>query len=370
MKKIHFVIDKSKIVDYSIAPVRYNKKELRKRGYEVKFFYQLTEQLFNCDFLLLVSKPVLKMLQENKMIISEPSPTIEFLKKARLYANKIIWMDNSDSTTVTHFELLPYIDLYLKKQLFKDKTLYQKDFVGGRIFTDYYHSNFNIEDDIKFKQFFPLDLDLSYKVGLSWNIGLGDMYNAFTKMNYLQRRFPNIKLNNYNINFISPNSDKSIDVFIRTSSDLSRKLVAFHRQKLIEETEAVINKNNLNGSTNGKWLTTKEFRSSLKKSKILPSPFGWGEIGVRDYEAFIFGGLLLKPDMSYMDTWPNIFLKGETYQSFSWDFEDLETVIVELLNNKKKRIQIARNGQQAYKESVSEKGMERFCDWFIQQINL
>jgi len=368
MKKVHFLVNKSKIVNYLISPVRHNKKKLLERGYKIKFFYSPSERCFSCDILLLVSKTVLTIVKENKAVISEPSPTIDLLHKAIKYANKIVWIDDSDSTTVTHFELLPYIDLYLKKQLFIDKKLYKKEFVGGRIFTDYYHKEFGIEDDIKFDQFYPLDLSLEKKVSLSWNIGLGDMYNSFTKKYILQVQFPEIFSANYKIDYVSPNYKKELDIFIRTTSDLNRNLVAFHRKEFLKRLEAVIDQNKLEGSIKGEWLSNKNYRDALRNTKILPSPFGWGEIGVRDYEAFIFGAALLKPDISQMVTWPDIFIAGETYQPFRWDFEDLESAILELLNNEKKRIQIANNGQQAYKDSISSKGMEQFCDWFIQQI--
>ena len=38
-------------------------------------------------------------------------------------------------------------------------------------------------------------------------------------------------------------------------------------------------------------------------SKISFSPFGWGELGVRDYEIILGGSLLVKPRMDHMQTW-------------------------------------------------------------------
>ena len=106
----------------------------------------------------------------------------------------------------------------------------------------------------------------------------------------------------------------------------------------------------------------------MSGTKILPSPFGWGELGVRDYEAFIFGTALLKPDMAHMETWPDIFRPDETYQPVDWGFDDLESVLDDLLANDTKRTRIAAAGQEAYRESISPAGMERFCAWFVRQI--
>ena len=108
----------------------------------------------------------------------------------------------------------------------------------------------------------------------------------------------------------------------------------------------------------------------MRETKIMPSPFGWGEIGVRDYEAFINGSLLLKPNMDHMLTWPNIFIKNKTYIPFEWDYSDLESNILKYLKNDQERIDIAREGQKNYFESINNRGQSIFCDWFIKQINL
>lgn len=369
MKKINVLIDDSRIIDYLVFPLRLNRKKLSGMGYEINFFKNLNKKSLSCDILLVSSKPALKLLKEKNAVIRAPSPVIDLIKKARDYTNKIIWMDTSDSTSVTHFELLPHVDLYLKKQLLRDRSLYQKEFYGGRIFTDFYHRRFGVTDQNPFNQFYPLDMDLSHKVDLSWNIGLADMYNAFSTAGKLRRRFAAYLPRGHSKVFHDPTGEKNTDIFLRTSSNLKRELVAFHRKEIISRIEKLLEKDGeITGSARDPWLSLKEFRKALKESKILPSPFGWGEIGVRDYEAFIFGAALLKPDISHMETWPALFIEGETYQPFSWGFEDLESAIIELLNNEKKRIRIANNGQQAYKDSISNKGMERFCDWFIQQI--
>jgi len=172
MKNVHFITKNSQIEDYLITPVNYNKKALYERGYKVQIFYKLTKKSLSCDILCLISKPIIQMLRERDSVFKESGPVVSFVKEARKYCNKIIWMDISDSTSVTHFELLSYLDLYLKKHLLKDKTLYQKEFYGGRIFTDFYHKRFGVVDSFPFKQFYPLDMNLVHKVGLSWNMML------------------------------------------------------------------------------------------------------------------------------------------------------------------------------------------------------
>lgn len=368
MKLVHFLSEKkNQIADYLVTPVRYNKRALKKRGYKVGIVYGPSEKNLACDVLCLVSKVVLPMVNEKDPVCSETGPTITFIKKARKYADKIIWMDVSDSTSVTHFELLPYIDLYLKKHLLKDRTLYQKDFYGGRIYSDYYHNKFEIKDSSPFNQFFPLDMDLTNKIGLSWNMGMGDAYNAFSTKNAIRRRFPDYIPVTYKAPFTSPTKKRDLDVFIRASS-LRRETVTYHRRELIDRLQGMLkNDSSLKGSATGK-LPLKVYREMMSKTKIAFGPFGWGELNIREYEALIFGALLLRPDFSHMETWPEIFIAGETCVTYRWDFEDLEQIIREYLEDEKRRLQIARNGQEAFKNSISPSGMEKFCDWFIQQI--
>ena len=42
--------------------------------------------------------------------------------------------------------------------------------------------------------------------------------------------------------------------------------------------------------------------------------------------------------------------------------------ILQLLENNQERLEIAKSGQQAYANSISQEGMEKFCDFFVKQI--
>lgn len=370
--KVHFIASRrDPIIDYLLTPIRINKKKLLELGYDVKIFYNVNREVLSCDILALASKTILKSLQEKKAVCLESGPTISFLKKSRQYCNKIIWFDTSDSTSVTHFELLPFIDLYLKKQIFKDKSMYQNEFYGGRIFSEFYNKKFSIKDETPYKQFYPLHDEFFDRVHLSWNIGLGDMYRAFTKKSNIRRLFGDYFKVSYKIPTVSPKISKNTDIFLRTTANLGRNSVSFHRQEMVRRLSNFIDiRKSMIGSINGERLSTRRFRAKLTDTKILPSPFGWGELGVRDYEAFIYGALLLKPNMDHMLTWPNIFINGETFCSIDWNFDQMEDKIDDLLSNDSKRIEIATNGQKAYLDTISKDGMDKFCNWFIKQIHL
>ena len=74
-------------------------------------------------------------------------------------------------------------------------------------------------------------------------------------------------------------------------------------------------------------------RKELKASRICFSPFGYGEVCWRDFEAILCGALLIKPDMSHVETNPNLFIPFKTYVPVSWDFSDLDDKVTYYLDN-------------------------------------
>ena len=50
--------------------------------------------------------------------------------------------------------------------------------------------------------------------------------------------------------------------------------------------------------------------------------------------------------MSNIDTWPNIYLKNETYLPYNLDFSNVSEVIIELLNNYELRTKFVKNSQE------------------------
>ena len=108
----------------------------------------------------------------------------------------------------------------------------------------------------------------------------------------------------------------------------------------------------------------------MSKSKISVSPFGWGEIGARDFETIVSGSLLFKPQMNHMKTWPDFFVPFKTYIPLKWDFSDLENKLKYYLKNFEISKKISMNAQEKFRKSVSKDGMDEFCKYFINQINL
>ena len=84
-------------------------------------------------------------------------------------------------------------------------------------------------------------------------------------------------------------------------------------------------------------VSREEYFKELFNSKLCFSPFGYGEVCWRDFEAMFTGSLLLKPDMSHLDCYPEVFLPYETYIPLAWDLSDFDEKVDHYLNHPAQR---------------------------------
>jgi len=112
-------------------------------------------------------------------------------------------------------------------------------------------------------------------------------------------------------------------------------------------------------------ISRRQYLNEMANSKICLSPFGLGEITLKDFECFLAGSLLMKPDMSHMNTWPNFYQKDKTYIAHDWDITNLEEKIEWVLDNNEKRVEIAQNAQDLYVAHTTRKDAGRlFAEHF------
>ena len=88
-------------------------------------------------------------------------------------------------------------------------------------------------------------------------------------------------------------------------------------------------------------LTRGKFLAELRASKLVFSPFGYGEICWRDIEAIAAGAVLIKPDMSHLATRPDLYEDGVTYAACRWDFSDLADIVQRLLADAERRARLS-----------------------------
>ena len=116
-------------------------------------------------------------------------------------------------------------------------------------------------------------------------------------------------------------------------------------------------------------LARGNYFAELRKSRAVLSPFGLGEITLKDFEVFLTGALLVKPDISHLETWPDLYRDKETILTFRWDFEDLNLLVDHIENSPRRIGEIAEQGQTEYLRYVaSNESAELFYKHFSKMI--
>ena len=103
-----------------------------------------------------------------------------------------------------------------------------------------------------------------------------------------------------------------------------------------------------------------EYMDEMQRSKMCFSPFGFGEVCWRDYEAVVAGALLIKPNMYHVVTDPNIFVENYSYVSVKWDFSDLGEKVDYFLRHPVKRAEMVGNAYRLLREYVVSDSFPNF----------
>lgn len=264
----------------------------------------------------------------------------------------LIYSDTTDSSGWLQTELLPVVDRYWKFQLLKDRSQYLRPMYGHRIYADYYHQTKGVIDATPEWSSAVQDPALLEKVAVSWNSGLADysLYGPYRMAAYMRLplsgllRFPSGA-------FVAPARRRKTPVSCRFGVSYPRESVAWQRKAI-----RTLLKDRL--PTNK--LSRRDYFAELADSQVIVSPFGFGEITLKDFEVFLTGGVLIKPDMSHLETWPNLFRGGETMLTHSWDLQDLPEVIDAALANYGDMRLIAEAGQDVYRRHIGVEGASLF----------
>jgi hypothetical protein len=354
--RVHILTTSNYISYFFFYPLLVNKRRLAELNIYVNYYDNLSAKLYDCDVLLLDSKYFTTLWKNRDYVLS-------LLQDVKYKCQKLIWLDSTASTGSTHFQVLPIVDKYLKKQLLKDLSLYAKVFYGARIYTDYYKNHYNLPDE-KVAQVDPIDKKYTHKLYLSWNLVFGP-YSANRMITNLVRRTPwflKKKLSfTYKVAKNSTKAERRNPVCFRGSDKYTSKVLAFQRVKVIEMLR--------NRGVDTTSVNYKGYINELENTKIALSPFGAGELCFRDFEIFLKGALLLKPSMDHLVTWPDIFIEGKTYISTKWDLSDLDEKINYLLRNDDLVKQISLEAHEKYRSLFKQKEQEDFCYRFVELVS-
>ncbi|MDR1179888.1 MAG: glycosyltransferase [Spirochaetales bacterium] len=302
------------------------------------------------------------------------------LQKLRAKYKTLVYFHDDAGGGIPRLEVLPYVDLFYTKALFRDRSLYKKPLYGKELYSDYYHTKYGVEDPAPKQRAVVEDESQLAKLRLSWNIGAGDYPREklrqragvacarvfgpraarlfYTKKdaaknhtikNYTQKQTPPDP--------VSLNSGE-IDVHARILAT-GQPSIAYQRVLIMERIA-----NDPRFLLGG--VSQKRYNKELCRSKIVLSPFGWGELCLRDFEAVRAGSLLLKPRMEHLETWPDIFRPHETYVPFSWDADDLLETTNTYLADDRLRRNVAYAALDAYRNQLA--GLEERFESIIKEI--
>ena len=89
-----------------------------------------------------------------------------------LNGRHLIYFDGDDDLCVQWPEILPYVDLYVKKQLFRDRNQYLKRFVGKSNLTDFIGRSYNYSfaNDLVATETKPLPVEQIAKLRIGCNL--------------------------------------------------------------------------------------------------------------------------------------------------------------------------------------------------------
>ena len=260
-----------------------------------------------------------------------PQETMEIFRQVNAAKGKakIICVDSADDLCIRFPGVFPYVDLYVKKNIFRDMRLYSKRYIGRTNLTDYLARNnlVTFADESE-----PLPSGYFEKIALGWNIGLEKPVLE------LYRKSKNQKCT------------KTIDIVFRAPIKPVNEIywASAFRAGIADKLKEI--KSSFNVVASSEPLRQKEYWKELLKSKICVSPFGYGEVCWRDFEAIISGCLLIKPNTEHVRTEPNIFVRGETYVPVNWDYSDLRDKCVYYLTHESERQRIVNNAYRIYRD--------------------
>ncbi len=259
--------------------------------------------------------------------------TLKFLKDAFPNA-KIAFMDWFAPLHIRPSEIAnEFIDYYIVKQTYRDFDQYTVPTIGDTNLSHYYAERHNLP--LETMQFEP-PKGIDKKIVLWSNFGLSpQMVDLF-------------------LGSKPTKANRPIDLHAR----IAVKGVDWYQAMRQEAKDAVQNLSplNLKIASEGR-VKRYKFFEEMKMSKLCFSPFGYGEVCWRDYEAFATGALLLKPNMDHLITHPDIFIPNETYVSLDWDLSDFEEKVTFYLENEQESARILSNSFDVMQQSIQNKSV-------------
>lgn len=267
--------------------------------------------------------------------------------------SKIFLIDPYDQVSSLYFGALPYIDRLIKYQALKDVETYYRPLHGGTVLTD------------RLVREMGYDLQ-GWEVTSAVPAGYADRIVP----GWFISLIPEFKKYMVNPVFSRQLMPKSIDIACHISLGPKQK-IDWYGQLRMQSFEAIqALPSRYSRAISGEFLeertvSHRQYLYDLQRSRIAISPFGWGELSFRDYEAARHHCLLIKPSVEHIATEPNIYIPYETYVPVRWDYADLEEKCRYYLEHPEETKRIVHNARQAYIRYCREGGFVRCIESLI-----
>ena len=324
----------------SIFPLLAYRSAMEAEGIFIRFFTSIDSFLSShSDFLIVSGFSLPKLLKSRRI------STYEFLENCNKRNIPLIYLSGSDSAGPFDHEVIKWVDVYLARQLVKDRSFYLKNH-RRHFFRDSYFQEHRFKNEDQFPYIGYTEEEVA-KLGVSWNLGLIDWKTQTSSK--LLRYFHILRKNCSFPEWIPGENleNRAVDLMFRGNLfRQSHDACRLHRL----QTYRVYKKEAAHRVTVPDGLVNYQtYIRELGSSKICLSPFGWGEICYRDFEAFQYRALLFKPDMTHLDTFPD-FYSADTLISYDWDAGNLPGKIAEVLDNIAEYQEIADRGFEKFEQ--------------------
>ena len=342
-----------------LFPIIRHREALRSIGVRYQLFEKVEPALTECDTLIVDSK----FHSGRYTGLRPPAWTSEVLDRLDAFRQKVrrlVWFDNYESSGSMQPSVMPFVDAYYKQQLLKDRSTYLRPLYGGRLHTDFYHRSFDVIDNQPAYSEPVRSEDLS-KLNVSWNSSLADYSLMGPIIAGLYQRLRWSPLLRAPRRWTPASSPRPIKFSARFGTSHTRATVRFQRQRMREI---------VGDSQDTKKLGRRAYFQEMERSTMVIAPFGWGEITLRDFEAFIAGSAVIKPDMDHMETWPDLYQDGVTVLTCRWDLTGLADLLERVSDSPEEFQTVAASGQDFYRNHlVGERAAIAFAERFAGIVN-
>ena len=339
MRRVHVLCDRFTNQNTSaiLAPLVRYRGALRDCGIDVRLFLAEAPGLAEADLIIVVDRYLL-----NRGPSTDVAEAIGHLTDR---VGPVAYFDTGDSSGLVRSDILPRVRGYVKPFVLRDRREYMRAHYGGRVFTDHYHRRHGVLDaEPQLSQPVTDDAHLA-RLHVGWSPAVYPYGRTGNRLAKLYRHLPLRALLCWPDQFQPPQRPRPNAVSCRISARHSRETVV-HQRKMVARA--------VQGRVATGPIPRRAYALELVESRVVLSPFGWGEYAIRDYETFLAGAALLKPDMSHLETWPDLYQSGRTYLPIDWDLNSLGAALEMAATRPDDCVALAVAGQNCFRKHATD----------------